>query len=914
MSTTWQQLESQFDRLMRLPEARRQNQLHALKRERPGLARQLEALFAGADQTLGFSANTASEELLEAIQPGPGSLLKDYRLIKKLGQGGMGVVYLAHRETDYAQSVAIKLGRYSLDPEASTRFQRERQILAQLSHPNIAGLLDGGTTPGQTPYLVMEYIEGEQIDRYCRHHSTSLLQTLSMFRDVCLAVGHAHQHLVIHRDIKPSNILIQRDGTPRLLDFGIAKIIGAQPPDPETLTQAMTPAYVSPEQLHGKPVGTMTDVYALGLLLYELLTGQRAQDVSADNLSKLNRVVTEQEPTPLTHALKQAPGSITQAGLELTRQHRHWQRDLQNILKRALCKEPSRRYASAAALTADIDHLRSGNPVEASGDSLLYRLGKLARKYRYRFAAFSVATVSLFILAIGLMVLTLIANQARDNAQRRLSHSEALIQFLLGDLRSQLEPSVNLQVLDLLGETAMVYFQSLEPADQSDESLAQMALSLRQIGDIRLSQGRFSEGQTAFRRAMELTRSLYERNPGHNQRLFDLGQSYFWLGFTAHRQGDFDAARGPFRRYLEVSKSLVEREPRQLQWLLELSYAYNNLGTLDQMTGQLEDAREQFRRSLEIKRQLVRSDPANLEWKNELADTLAWLADTEVALGELHSASDYQQQRWDLANTLAREFPGHRYFQRSLGYASLALARQRLTLGQPDDAEALIKQSVDLADNLAAVDPQNLQWLEDATRARLELARLLILQHQQDAAHRWLAEAQQMAEHLISIPEPKPGWVLQLHARSAYLKLIGLVQATQSDRAASELAILQTRLNELKKIHPDDAYLGKLAAQVNLLDGDLSAQQCMKTRANELWRAALQPPQQVATVHPDELAIEAIALSRLQRYAAAAERIRRLSVIGYAEPWYTQTLGTDPASHCVTESATARIPHSAEPD
>ncbi|MEN1728168.1 MAG: serine/threonine-protein kinase, partial [Pseudomonadota bacterium] len=345
MGATWNQLEWHFDRLMQLDIPQRADQLRELQRQQPELASELSSLMANADRTVNFAIENAAQALLESTQLGEGSRLKGYRLIRQLGQGGMGVVYLARRETDYEQWVAVKLGRHILDPASSIRFQRERQILAQLNHPNIARLLDGGTTPSQTPYLVLEYIEGEQIDCFCREQGRDLIETLLLFQSVCRAVSHAHQHLIIHRDIKPSNILIQRDGTARLLDFGIAKIIDGNSASADTCTQFMTPAYVSPEQIQGKAIGTHTDVYALGLLLYELLTGERAQRVTADNLSELNRVVTEAEPTPLIRVLSRANAELTPAGHSLMRDHRNWQRDLQNILGRALSKTPSRRYS-----------------------------------------------------------------------------------------------------------------------------------------------------------------------------------------------------------------------------------------------------------------------------------------------------------------------------------------------------------------------------------------------------------------------------------------------------------------------------------------------------------------------------------------------------------------------------------------
>jgi len=888
VNSTWDQLEVHFEALLRLAAPERAVRLNEIERAHPALAQELRALLDNADRTLAFPVDAASQALLDTLQLDEGSRLKDYRLVRRLGQGGMGVVYLARREADYEQYVAIKLGRNILDREESVRFQRERQILAQLNHPNIARLLDGGTTPAQTPFLVMEYIDGDQIDHYCRQKPCGLIETLSLFQSVCDAVSHAHQQLVVHRDIKPSNVLVQRDGTARLLDFGIAKIIDPLTGNAETCTQVMTPAYVAPEQIKGQAVGTPTDVYALGLLLYELLTGDRAQPVSADNLSELNRVVTEVEPTPLRRALKRESSLLTPAGRALVSSGRAWQNDLQNILERALDKESARRYASVAALATDIENLKSGNPVDASGDSLGYRLTKLARKYRYRFAALAVAVTSVVVLAIGLTVATLMANQARDDAERRLSQSEALVRFMLGDLRSQLEPNVSLQVLDALSEKAMGYFLSLDPADQTDASLAQLALSLRQIGEIRLSQGRVAEGRSAFRRSMELSRSLHERAPDEGQRLFDLGQSYFWLGFAAHRDAEFEAARVPFTRYLEISRTLVERDPERLDWLLELSYAYNNLGTLDQRSGQFERARQQFQRSLEIKQRLVASQPDNLLWQNELADTLAWLADTAAALGELTRAAEHQAERLALVTTLAATQPNNFHLQRSVGYASLALARQRLALGQFEQVSSLIGQSIALADQRRRADAENLQWVEDAARARLDLARHEILVGRLPQALSLLDEADALTGRLLVEPEPEPDWAIRLQARAQYLRLLARSRSTDDGDLSGELERLQEALVRLSLNAPEGTYLQRLRARVSVLAGDVAVQRCNAQQAQALWQAALAHLDPLDHPPPDAMAIEAVAFHRLGRNAQGAIRTARLEAIGYAEPWYQQ--------------------------
>ncbi|MBK7116654.1 MAG: serine/threonine protein kinase [Proteobacteria bacterium] len=305
----------------------------------------------------------------------PGGQLGAYRLLRQIGSGGMGRVWLAERgDGEYRQRVAIKLLKRGMDSdEILARFRVERQILADLSHPNIARLLDGGITPDGLPYLVMEYVEGLPLDEYCRA-LPDLRARLSLFLGVCEAVHYAHQRLLIHRDIKPGNVLVTADGTPKLLDFGIAKLL-----DPAAVdrTQAMTghamllltPRYASPEQIRGEATATTTDVYALGCLLFELLTGRHPFHESLGDQARLLREICLREPPrPSLCATMQEIPARQLAG------------DLDNIVLMALRKEPARRYGSAEQLCADVErHLRS-EPVAARPNTLAYRTGRLLKR------------------------------------------------------------------------------------------------------------------------------------------------------------------------------------------------------------------------------------------------------------------------------------------------------------------------------------------------------------------------------------------------------------------------------------------------------------------------------------------------------------------------------------------------------
>lgn len=902
MGVTWNHLEKLFNELVELSNQEQQRRLQKIARQNPSLANELQVLLASADATIDFTSSIEAEQILETEQLGPDSMLDRYRLIRQLGQGGMGVVYLAHREEDFTQQVAIKLGRLMLNPESSAQFRRERQILADLQHPNIARLLDGGTTETGAPFLVMEYIQGEAIDTYCRNRELGFIEVLNLFKKVCAGVAYAHQHLVIHRDIKPANIMVEKDGEPRLLDFGIAKIVAPDTAVTLTVARAITPQYVSPEQVQGKSTTTLTDVYALGLLLYELLTGRRAQNVDSADLSELQRVVIERDPEPLSRALASVD-KLSTAGREFRQKSRQWQRDLQNIVLRSLAKDPARRYPSVSALAADISRLMDGNPVEASGDSLFYRLGKLVRKYRYRFAALSVAAASIVALVIGLSWATIVANQARDNAQRRLIQSEDLIGFMLGDLRQQLEPKVRLEILDSVGEKAMAYFASLDPADQSDESLVKTALALRQIGDVRMSQGEFAQAEAAFQRSMELTQSLYERDTENDQRLFDLGQSHFWVGFAALRRGDRVQARDPFLKYLEVSEQLVAREPDRQEWLLELSYAHNNLGTLDLRIGQIASARERFSKSLMIKEKLVATEPNNRVWQKELADTLGWLADAEHNLGHLEQALEYKYQRLARIRALLEEDSEDRSLQRALGYASLSLTRQLQSLGRAVDAHQLLEQAIFFADERTAFDPANLEWVENAAGLHMQMANLLTLSGRFNSADDHLTEAGVLTERLLTNENQPLAWRRDLEARGPYEKSLQLYLQSRWEAASGQIANALKLLQILVVDHAENRLLMRLYQHALLLAGDIEYALCNSIKAENYWQKAFNPyfieQSNVASSSPESIALNAVVLNRLGQIEQANEAVEKLALMGYSNDWYNTFFESETSSsHC----------------
>jgi serine/threonine protein kinase/TolB-like protein len=351
-----------------------------------GLRREVESIVASATDAadlferprmLMAGAADALERVNEFAPPRIGDRVGPYEIVRELGAGGMGVAYLAERaDAEYEKRVAIKLIRAGLDSETVLRrFRRERQIVADLDHPNIARLLDGGTTAKGLPYFVMEFVDGTPIDVHCRTHGLSTRDRVALFRRVCEAVRHAHRQQVVHRDLKPSNILVTAEGVPKLLDFGISKLLSAESPGEQSeatvMPHAMTPPYASPEQVRGEPITPATDVYSLGVLLYELLAGRRPYQLDGRTLREIDEVICHQDAAP--------PSGV--ADKELRSELRG---DLDNIVLMALRKEPDRRYASVDALSDDLGRYLEGQPVRARADEFAYRASKLLRRHRVR--------------------------------------------------------------------------------------------------------------------------------------------------------------------------------------------------------------------------------------------------------------------------------------------------------------------------------------------------------------------------------------------------------------------------------------------------------------------------------------------------------------------------------------------------
>lgn len=723
----WQRLSPLLDELLDLAPPQRAARLAALRELRPEQAAELEAMLA-QDAALadgGFLDAPALPPTLTAALPdplAPGQTIGAYTLERELGRGGMGSVWLARR-TDgrYEGQVAIKFlssGLLGGHGDAG-RFAREGQILARLTHPHIARLIDAGVAQEgqQLPYLVLEYVDGQPIDRYCEAHRLDIAQRVRLFLDVLAAVAHAHNRLILHRDLKPSNILVDTAGQVKLLDFGIAKLLAddtqaLQGAAATELTQragrAFTPQYAAPEQVQGGDVTTATDVYALGVLLYLLLSGGQhptagVTQADASALARM-RAVVEDEPPRLSDRLRRAD----------PKRARELRGDLDTIVAKALKKAPAERYANAAALAEDLQRWLDHEPIAARPDSRSYRLGKFLRRHYLGVAAGSVAVLGLSV-GIGL------ALWKAEEAQQQREQAEGLIEFMLGDLRKRLEPVGRLDVLDAVGGKAMDYYGHQRLAALDADALGRRARALHLMGEIAEKRGRLDEADRMFREAAASTGELLARAPRDGPRLFDHAQSTYWVGFIAWRRGQAQEAQTQFERYLALATSLSQVQPQQPGWRNEQAYALNSLGVLKLEQGRTDAALEDLERTRRLWLERVGEDP---ELNLELASTLGWMAKARLDRGDYAAVLTVEQER--MAALAAAPQSGDSSEVQSLGATGRHQISQMLFfLGRWPEALDEARAAAAALEPLVAQDPDNLDWLHQLSAARLGMAEVL---------------------------------------------------------------------------------------------------------------------------------------------------------------------------------------------
>ncbi|NCT81858.1 MAG: serine/threonine protein kinase [Comamonadaceae bacterium] len=709
----WLALSPLLDDLLDLDEAERALHLDALAAQDPALADELRALLA-QEQALndaGFLDRPVAEALhLDDAAITAGMAIGPYRLERELGQGGMGSVWTAQRaDGRFEGRVAVKFLRAGLFAAGDAgRFAREGQILARLSHPHIARLLDAGVQQGQ-PYLVLEYVDGQPIDAYCREQGLDVEARVRLFLDVLAAVGHAHARLILHRDLKPSNILVTRDGEVKLLDFGIAKLLddAGQGQARTELTQlaghAYTPQYAAPEQVQQTEVTTATDVYALGVLLYQLLGG--GHPTAADTAMRLDllKAVVEQVPRRLSDAARQGGDALS------ARQARQLRGDLDTIVAKALKKQPAERYVNAEAMAGDLRRWLAHEPIGARPDSRLYVLGRFVRRHRLAVAAGSTAVLLLLASTATSLLQARRAEAAEHQAQARRQQAEDLLGYMLGELADKLRPIGRLELLDGVGSKAQALLERQPDADA--HTRLQRARALAVIAEVRVAKSEFDDALQALLAAQKLVQDEPSDEALVVSWYRTRGAIAFWQGEVARLQRRLDAQEDAWLSYRDFAERWRQRSPADSDALLEVSYAQTNLGSLALLRGRLGEAEKLFRSSLEAKTAALVQKPDRTDLQGDVANTISWLGNVLTQSGQLRSARASYLQGLEKIEAVRAARPDDLAWLKKQADMQLRLAELELDMGLLPAAFDHLQAARAGARRLVQADPSNQTWL-----------------------------------------------------------------------------------------------------------------------------------------------------------------------------------------------------------
>jgi tetratricopeptide (TPR) repeat protein len=805
----WQQVQKIFHDSADLPKSEQAAFVeHACGGDGALRADVLEMLDADADgaSLLDHGIANVASQMLDHASDSP-SDFGAYRILRVLGEGGMGVVHLAERK-DLGSFVAIKILRdASMSPARRDRFTREQRTLAKLSHPSIARLYDADTLPDGTPWFAMEFVEGSSLTEYCSKHASSIEAKLHLLRAVCEAVQYAHSLAVIHRDLKPSNILVEANGQVKLLDFGIAKQLDTETPTDQTRTalRLMTPAYAAPEQIRGEPIGVYTDVYALGVILYELLTGRLPFDLTKGSPAEIAVIVTEKDAEKPSIAAQQNAArhnNVTEAA--------SWG-DLDVLCLTAMQKAPEKRYRSAEAFLRDIDHYLAGEPLEARPDAFGYRVGKFVRRHRG-----SVVTYGLIAASIAALIVfyTVRLSAARNAAIAEAARTQRLLRFTLnlfsgGD--KEAGPASDLRVTTLINRgVAEARTLDREPEVQGElhETLGQVYQKL----------GELDQADALLGFALDRRKSLYGADSAK------AAETQVELGLLRVDQARFDDAERMVRDSLEILKR--KSGPN-----------HPAVAAATHALGKVLEERGSYPEAIKVLDEAVRLRSAPGVEQADLADSLLELANSHFYAGHYPEAEALDRR----LIKMHREIYGERHPLVAEDLINLGAIQQELA--HYKEAEEFDRQALEITQAFYGKDHYK-------TASNLTLiARALLKQDRND-------EAEELLNRALAIQESVFG---KVHPRVASaVNEIGSV-ALARDRYDDAEAAFKRIVDIYKSVYAGKHYLIGIA-EANL--GSVYAARKEPARAEPLYREAL--AMYAKTLPPDHLnvAITQIKLGR----------------------------------------------------
>jgi eukaryotic-like serine/threonine-protein kinase len=756
MNTDRQQLKDLFHAAVELAAKDREAFLNANCATNDDLRSQLSRLLSAHEAAVNFIDSPALIDIgLVSHEQDPdaihliGQRIGPYETVRELGRGGMGTVFLAVRADDqYRKQVAIKLVNRGMDTDTILRrFMMERQILANLEHPNIAGLLDGGSTTDGLPYFVMEYVEGQPIDEFCDARTFTTTQRLELFRQVCAALQYAHQNLVIHRDIKPSNILVTAAGVPKLLDFGIAKLLSpgwaSDAGDPTASMQVlMTPAYASPEQLRGLSISTASDVYSLGVVLYELLSGHHPYRSASPVPEEMARVILSEEPQKPSVAISdfgfriaesKAKSALTSKDPQdsktnpqsAIRNPKSLRGDLDNIVLKALRKEPERRYASVQEFSADIRRHLEGLPVTATPDTLGYRAGKFIQRNKAGVAAAAIVIITL-LAGTGITAWQArVARRERDKSEQRFNQVRKLANKVLFDYHDGVEKLPgSTPIREKMVKDALEYLDNLSAENSRDASLqSELASAYFKVGEVQGAPAKNNLGDYAgalksFKKALAIREGLYARDSRNDKIKLDLTQSYQMVGALSQVTGDLPGALENYRRAFAIFTSLSTETKEAKR---DLSTLHTRFASALSASGDRPKAIENYRKAVVILGELLAANPDDKGVQRNLGVANILLGDALGYSLELNDALAAHRSALSLLGPLVT--PDNAQSHRDVNIAYERIGNILFKLGNHKEALEIELKSLAIDEAALKADPANANAQRDVHVDYYKIAR-----------------------------------------------------------------------------------------------------------------------------------------------------------------------------------------------
>lgn len=752
ISKDWEQIKDLLGEVLHLESSERQKYLddRCIQGEIRAEVESLLAFETESEDVLRLSAVEFSRDFFDE-DDSPNLLIGEtigcYKIIRELGYGGMGAVYLAVRaDGKFEQTVALKLLKREMNTAAlRRRFQQERKILASLAHPNIARLLDAGTTEDKIPFLVMEYVEGLPINDYCNKHQLDLGERLDLFRKVCSAVDFAHRNLVVHRDLKPSNLLVDDEGRPKLLDFGISKILSAEfeNVDSATVTRlgAMTPSYASPEQLRSESVTTATDIYSLGVILYELLSGHRPFEEKEGDLKDIYKAILEKEPPPpsaLIDTISNEFRSQTEAKTESWAENRPDSKDtaaakyrrtiprtaklssqslrgdLDNIVLKALRKEPERRYTSAENLAEDIHRHQRGLPVTARPNTLSYRAEKFFKRNRTSVAAGALIVVTI----LGGIVATLwqagVARAERIKAEKRFNDVRKLANSYIFDVYPEIENlEGSLKAREKILTNALEYLDGLSNEAGGDLELqSELATAYEKIGDVQgalnnSSLGKIQAGLDSYKKAQKLREAVLAASPADLEAKEKLANNYYTTARTLWNNSQTAEAEESFEKGLKLRRDLVAARPEAADAQNRLAVLLIDYAAIPAFNAQTEKTLVLLDEALAIVERLRQKEPENPDFKKTLTRLLRLMSKPKSAVGDHDGALNGLMQAAQVSQELADQFPNDFRVQRSVWLTNTLICELFIDKGDGQRAVETCIKTIDFPKNALQNEPEN---------------------------------------------------------------------------------------------------------------------------------------------------------------------------------------------------------------